>query len=1260
MSKVKLTTLYIRDNDGQESSVNISESQVGLSNAVSGIQNRVSLLESKLKNSTGKQTLSHSIGEVFKSKIPLDVFGYHLLDGSYISEYSDYTDFVKFIQSIYENSEDETRYKIIKNFKEYSADVKTQTNKAESSVDSDGIYHGRVSQNPLLLDGEYDKFKYNDTFELNFKFTTNNSFSVRQCLVDSIDSGSSPMHCCYIDIGTDGFLRTSFRETKTSSSWFIKDFKGNFKLDFNTTYNFNIVFDGSSYQGWLTAEGQERRNYFNVSSTVHAGSQGGLFSEFSGYTWGKNDPWLGTIDLKECYFIADGTETWRAFEKKEYISKKGFITDEEYNDCLELSGQCNGIVYDHINRRVRLPTLKCRDLVEYKKPTDDDYRWFNLYSDGWIEQGSKIKLTPEEITKDCEIIKFIVPFEDENYNVIFSESMNASSGIDTSHNNPYIREKFKDQIMVDLKSTSVNHDHYWYAYGYTERANNQSYYYYICIANGVDHLVIDKNTSSQLNIPFTLLEEKISYIKLNNSSWLLSEGQFNSGDVYKTVYDYLLNSQNSLDSDISVKDINSEYNDYDFVIDTVNRKFRLPKKSKQVYSQVDFLNSVKQSATDNARFIVEKKDPTDQDSSWYILYNDGWCEQGANNLTVPGNSANFLVNLVRPYRSGRDYNLTIRISDENGAEDQASEWGCGRKTSSSFEIGINGGYGTTQNFDWSAKGYTDQTTESTLEIGEYQSPLHLYYYVGETNINYSLVDVGHLTEEVTSARSELNYYSKLLKEIDKKSDQYSYDLALKNNTKALLDVDYSTLYSEHMNKLFAMPDPDNTGTIIKLRTNVTKENVLVHWYDDYFGYGNIVVSSDHNWAKSHGAGSYSPMTLIDEFGRTLYLMAITYAHDYIESNYGSNIHYLGNCFQANLTNRNVDGNYTFDLYFTYDKSKANFGSVVTLNEDQIPSYDVKGKMYCDIAQFDGRLTTGVHIYQHASYDGRAISGDGWQNSDDVSYYTSYTNATVRSWVEIPGFTRSLGAVQNLFNTISTGAWAYALNNVTLTFLNTRIKKCSFGVVRDIDMRSSCNQSGYYNHFAGGYFMPQVSNYDFSIETKYGVVSKHYDQTQFTDNQNFKVELDLSEATNKARNMDSRVATYNELTDAKNTLNTRIDDSITEVNNTINTKYNDLSTQIQTVQTNLDNSENALQNQITNNKTDVENKYNELKDLYSKTTKVKVISEEIEEQLELGTEKYDEDTLYLVDPSYDYEKEIYDAKQAVLQGQLKDALGTEDF
>lgn len=1212
MAKIKLTSLYVRDKDGQESSVNIAESKEGLSSAVAGLQNKVQLIDAKLKNSKGKQTIAHSIGEIVKSKIPLDTFGYHELNGDYISEYSDYADFYRYIEKLYNASEDDIRYKITKNFNEYSANP--NRNKHISRVDENGDFVSETAfKTSIETYQQYNKLKFNNTFELHLDFTTGTNVTTQQQILANVGSEThvllgETIYCRLQDSKLIFWLRTNYANT----SWNIANQKlTTSSIHANSHYHVKLKFDGTQYSLWMSENGADYTHEWTINSTLKVDEGNGrLFSHIGSNGWGVN-PFLGTLHLSNFYFIADEKETWRAFDKKEIHSKKGFLTEEEYNDCLALSGQCNGLVFDNENRRVRLPTLAVRDLVESKQPTEDDPYWFNLYSDGWLEQGSEFSYTHADEYSSYEL-KFPVSYRDYNYTLNFGYSTRTSDTNTARWCRSQIREKFKDQAMIRFENSSTDFIINWNAYGYSDRHVNQTNYYYICIANGVDHLVVDKVTQSQLNIPFTLLEEKISYFKLNNSSWLLSEGQFNSGNTYKSVYNFLLEALNSEESEISVKDVNSEYTDYDFVIDTIKREFRLPKKSKQVDSQVDFLNSVKQSATDNARFIVEKKDPTDEDSSWYILYNDGWCEQGNQGNRI---SVNATITFSKPYKD-TNYSLSgAGLLINNVVEQSVHKTTSGFTTTSNVQdIGFSW---------WKAEGYTEQVTESTLKIGEYQSPLHLYFYVGETNANYGIVDVGHLTEEVSNARSELNYYSKLLNEIDKKSEQYSYELAVKNNTKALAEIDYSKLYSEHMNKLFAMPDPDNTGTIIKLRTNVTKENVKALTID--FGDDARIDKIKKyfiDFAKTNGAGSYSPMTLIDEFGRTLYLMKIAYAKDYKESSYGPDIHYLGKCYKNALEDKNADGNYTFDLYFTYDKTKANFGSVVSLNSDQIPTYDVKAKMYCDIAQFDGRLSAGW--YRRYAYGGYA----GGNNDESLS---------------ADGFNRTLGAVQNLFNIVSNGAWAYALNNVTLAFLNTRIKKCNFGVVRNL---LPVDGEGYYSIFTS-----QVANYDFSIETKYGVVSKHYDQTQFTDTENFNVTLDLSEATNKARNLDSRAATYFELTDTKKELNAKIDDSIKNINNNINNiniKYNDLNTQIQGVRDNLSSTETKLQNQITDNKLDAESKIKEVKDLYTSTTKVKVISKEIEEQLELGTEQYDEDTLYLVDPTYDNEKAVYDAQQAVLK------------
>jgi len=57
----------------------------------------------------------------------------------------------------------------------------------------------------------------------------------------------------------------------------------------------------------------------------------------------------------------------------------------------------------------------------------------------------------------------------------------------------------------------------------------------------------------QLNNPFSLLDYKYSEYELNNASWLLSNGQFNSGSVYQSVYDLLLQELNGTSSRLPYK-----------------------------------------------------------------------------------------------------------------------------------------------------------------------------------------------------------------------------------------------------------------------------------------------------------------------------------------------------------------------------------------------------------------------------------------------------------------------------------------------------------------------------------------------------------------------------------------------------------------------------------------------------------------------------------------------------------------------------------
>ena len=107
------------------------------------------------------------------------------------------------------------------------------------------------------------------------------------------------------------------------------------------------------------------------------------------------------------------------------------------------------------------------------------------------------------------------------------------------------------------------------------------YPYFIQVATGVEESV-DVSTEIQLNNPFSLLDYKWSEYEITNASWLLSNGQFNSGATYPAVYELLLKIHNGTETKdgVSVKLSTEAYTDTDFVINTADTTFRLPIKVK--------------------------------------------------------------------------------------------------------------------------------------------------------------------------------------------------------------------------------------------------------------------------------------------------------------------------------------------------------------------------------------------------------------------------------------------------------------------------------------------------------------------------------------------------------------------------------------------------------------------------------------------------------------------------------------------------------
>ena len=109
--------------------------------------------------------------------------------------------------------------------------------------------------------------------------------------------------------------------------------------------------------------------------------------------------------------------------------------------------------------------------------------------------------------------------------------------------------------------------------------DNVTYRAYVVVSNKSD-TTIDIKHEVQLNNPFFFGMYHYFESDPNNASWLISNGNFHSGDTYKGFYQWLVSVQTTPIEGVSVKLNTESYTDFDYVINNGNSTFRLPLKVK--------------------------------------------------------------------------------------------------------------------------------------------------------------------------------------------------------------------------------------------------------------------------------------------------------------------------------------------------------------------------------------------------------------------------------------------------------------------------------------------------------------------------------------------------------------------------------------------------------------------------------------------------------------------------------------------------------
>ena len=259
---------------------------------------------------------------------------------------------------------------------------------------------------------------------------------------------------------------------------------------------------------------------------------------------------------------------------------------------------------------------------------------------------------------------------------------------------------------------------------------NESKYLYYCVGNTEVTQAITNVTeiTTSENDTIPLFTGMYFDFKPNNVSWLKAGEQQNSGGIYKTCYDALVEIVNGVNN-YDLKVINEadmvlgiNYDEY-WILDQDNLTFRTPLKAGLVSA-----------LTDKVRVLIDSKKPTRDDPDWYNLYSDGWCEQGG--LNTDNSTTERIQTLLKPYKNSC-YSIQVSYNSDgnlsNGAIDAYTPY-TGQFRMKSWSV---------DSIRWETKGYVDVS-----EISKHADFGCLYFKVANAVQNLELLDAGKILDSL--------------------------------------------------------------------------------------------------------------------------------------------------------------------------------------------------------------------------------------------------------------------------------------------------------------------------------------------------------------------------------------------------------------------------------------------------------------------------------------------------------------------------------
>ena len=188
---------------------------------------------------------------------------------------------------------------------------------------------------------------------------------------------------------------------------------------------------------------------------------------------------LFLLYLNECYLNIDGSRYWTGcdYYNVNYVEAADghkIVTAANSSDVegiYEKEGASDWYILDTTNTRFKLPRTLGRKLIKAYK---DEISWYNLYSDGWVEQGSTTML---DYNHGQRTIPLLIEMEAAHYFVSATTKGFVANGVVVPCYRNLTTTSF--ELYGDYTSASDTLATAWEVKGYSNAAVDQYEYYYV-------------------------------------------------------------------------------------------------------------------------------------------------------------------------------------------------------------------------------------------------------------------------------------------------------------------------------------------------------------------------------------------------------------------------------------------------------------------------------------------------------------------------------------------------------------------------------------------------------------------------------------------------------------------------------------------------------------------------------------------------------------------------------------------------------------